>query len=656
MLYRRLCEGLNTKGDLVPHDFDLSMFIGAHKAWFISIHNYTEEHNTRFLERGSIAGIKDVIATRLVWDFDDKNNIENARQDAATLCFRLIQKGIPENALKIAFSGKKGFGVEVDITTQLSLAEFNAITGSLGGDLATFDTTMGDAPQLIRVLGSKHDETGLFKTPLTFSQLNTLSIDDIKQMATSIENITEEFNWYSVDLPEEILSLKNNITTKKVVKVEENPEIKELSLEGKPKFLTNCRWALQNGFFGEGDRSHAYLCLAATYKNIGFSIEHVYRILKGTKVLQQQKHPEEDEFTDEELYNNIVTQVFGPYWGNGQYSCREEGSWLHGYCQSLGTCKCGKEESEALKPKTFLDVANKFKDQVVNIEKNTIITGIKSIDEFLFISTSTNLGILGAPGAGKSAIALNILANTSKMGVPSVFANLDMASTRMFEKACYKVTGLSRYDLYQAFKNNKEQPILDKMKEEFGNVNFLSKTAPTVADIRQYVLNCEQERGEKVKLVMVDYFERVMSEMDDENAGSKRIAGELQDLVEDLNVCLITVVQPRKDALAGGIDSPIYDYTKIKGSGLIYQSMRSILSLWRPFYNPKDFSKDKYMQMAVLKNDFGELGEFQFSWDGKTGEIHELTEFQIQELCDKLQEKEEQKKLEAEQKKISWRS
>ena len=93
----------------------------------------------------------------------------------------------------------------------------------------------------------------------------------------------------------------------------------------------------------------------------------------------------------------------------------------------------------------------------------------------------------------------------------------------------------------------------------------------------------------------------------------------------------------------GGADSPIYDYTRIKGSSFVYQAFRIILSLWRPFYNPKDFSNDKFMQMAVLKNDLGELSEFAFNWHGKTGAISEMEDFQYDELNRMLREKESEK-------------
>lgn len=242
-----------------------------------------------------------------------------------------------------------------------------------------------------------------------------------------------------------------------------------------------------------------------------------------------------------------------------------------------------------------------------------------------------------------TALALEILKNTSKSGVISVFASLDMHRNRLFEKLLYKTTGLSRDELYQKIKDEGIDSVTQKIKEDYANVYFYDRSCPTVEDVRRFCEKVQEETGQPVKLVMVDYFERINSERSEETAASKDIAGQLQDLVNDLNVCLITLVQPNKFSLSGGPDAPIKSYTAIKGSSFLYQSFRSIISIWRPFFTPEDKDKDKYMQMGVLKNDLGELGIYNFSWNGKRGEIHELTEEQEYEMNELLRQKEARK-------------
>jgi hypothetical protein len=632
MEYRRLTNGLNDRGILIPVDKDVFEFIkDNNNDYYLSIFKYNEEHKQLFQETGTVAGVTDVTTDRLCFDFDNEFEPDEARKDTITLVERLMNKGIDKRNIQMTFSGNKGFGVELNLDKSLTPKQMKSLAFELAEDLENFDVKIYNASRVLRIYGTKHQKTGLYKIPLSYQQLKELSVDNIIELAKNPPEYNPEFEWNRVSLA---VSEKVEQQTKKTT-VEPLPEHLDYSM--KPKFLTNCRWSIQNGYFKEGDRSTALLCLASTYKNLGFDLEHVYRLLKGTAELQARIN-NSDRFPDEEIYNNIVMQVFGPSWNNGQYTCREKGNWLQTYCTHLDH-PCNHKAEDELKPRTFLDLTDSFKEYVKNIDKNTIHTGLPSIDKYVFLSTGANVGIIGAPGSGKTSIALEILNNTSKAGVKSVFASLDMAKTRIYEKLMYRLTGLSRQELYQSFKDDAEKPFLDKLKAEFGNVNFFKKSSPTVQDIKDYVIKCQEETGEKVKLVMIDYFERVNSDVGDDTAASKRIAGELQDLVDDLDVCLITLVQPNKNALFGGPDQPIYDYTKIKGSSFVYQAFRIIMSAWRPFYNPKDFSNDRFMQMAILKNDLGELSEFAFNWEGKRGFLSEMEDFQRDEFEDLLRQK-----------------
>lgn len=638
MLYRRLVSGLNDKGKLIEHDKNpLDLITNIEKDHYISIFKYNEEHKDVFQTNGTIAGITDVTTDKLVWDFDNEFEPEDAKNQSIILVERLISKGIDKRDIVISFSGLKGFCIEINLNTEISIKDLKNIAFDLASDLGkSFDTKIYNASRVLRVITTRHQKSGLYKTPISFDQLKTLSIDEVMNLAKNEPIFNEqEFRWNRVDLPQSLLKAKSIEITKEKVK----PLLPELDYTTKAKFLTNCRFSLQSGYFEEGDRSTALLCLASTYKNLGFDLEIVYRMLKGTAELQSRIHNCE-RFPDEEIYNNIILQVFASTWKNGQYSCREKNSWLQTYCTNLDH-PCNHKEQDELNPKTFLDLKDDFKHYVQNIDKNTIHTGLPTIDKNVFLSTGANVGIVGASGSGKTSIALEILENTSRAGVRSVVASLDMAKNRIFEKVLYRLTGLGRKDVYKLFQDNKEQEVLKVVKEAYDNVNFFKKSSPTVQDIKEYVLKCNEQHEDKIKLVVIDYFERISSDFGDDTAASKKVAGELQDLVDELDICLITLLQPNKNALSGGPDSPIYDYSKIKGSSFLFQSLRVIMSCWRPFYSPKDFSNDKFMQMAVLKNDLGELNEFSFNWQGSRGKISEMEDFQRTEFEALIKEKSE---------------
>lgn len=618
MQYVRLAEGLY-KYKLIPAKDAIWDHIQNNDLdYYSSIYEYNDEQYEHWKKTASLAGITDVTTSKLIFDFDDAVNLENAKKDTLTTIDRLVEKGIPKDKIQISFSGSKGFGLQVDTDQTLTPDDFKSITRGISGDLKTFDTSVSDAQRIVRVVGTKHPKSKLYKIPLTLNQISSLNVDDIKSLAKNLDDkFVEVINsWSSTSLPESFKQLKQK--KKEQSKMESQIIVTEgLDMSAKPKWLSEAKWALQNGFFGEGQRNGAFMILASTYRGQGFDKVVTYRMLKGVAEIQAKRN-NVTPYDNSELWKNIINVVYSPSWKGGNYSY-DNTPLLQEVTKNLGlrVPSIGEEN-----PKFITDITGKFKHYVKNIEKNTIKTGIKSLDRGLFMSTGMNIGLLGAPGSGKSSLALEILRNTSKNGVKSVFASLDMSSTRIYEKLMYKLTGRSRDEVYKSFKEDKEEEYIKLLEENYGNVFFYDKSSPTVKDIREYILKCQEQSGEKIKLVMLDYFERLSSDINDDTAASKRVAGELQDLVNDLDICLITLVQPNK--MSGDMSQPILSYNNIKGSSFLAQSFRMILSIYREGFTPIDSSQDRFLTVNVLKNDLGESGSYDFSWNGKRGEISDL--------------------------------
>ena len=402
-------------------------------------------------------------------------------------------------------------------------------------------------------------------------------------------------------------------------------DISTIDMKARPKGIDEARFLLLNGFFRSGERNHSMLCLASTLHNLNYPLEVTRGMLNGAAELQSSRTGE-SVFPEREV-DLIINQVYGPNWKGGQFTTRDPNNWLAQYVKKMGL---NVKENEG--PETLDGIEAGFTSYLNNIEKNTIKTGIDLIDKAMPITVGSNIGVVAAAGAGKTALALKILRYNSENGIPTVFASLDMHRNRLFEKVIYNVTGLSREDVYAKFKSGKGKELTDLVKKHYGNVWFYDRSSATVEDIKNYVLAVEQKTGEKVKMVMFDYFERINCDVSEDTAASKKIASQIQDMVNDLDVAAITLVQPNKFSLGGGPDTEIKSYTSIKGSSFLYQSFRGIISLSRPFYTPATKELDKYMVINLLKNDLGELDRFEFGWHGKTGEIYELEDHEKDEL------------------------
>ncbi len=973
LYYQNFKQSVNSLPNLIPYGEPTK--VNPELDYYVSIFQYTEDQRKQVEANKSVKGIRDVSTDFLYFDFDKKDNLELARQDAVKLSKRLVDDGVDPEQIKAAFTGQKGFSVEVKLNRRISNDQFKAAVQKLAGDLETFDLSVMDPPRIVRVDNTKHPKSGYYKIPLTVYDLDELKIKDIINM--SILNTTLNKTFKAVSLPEKYFKTE--------VKKKEKPKLSndlEEALEKIPKGWKPYKHALAMGFFESGERHSALMVIAATCRGLGYSKDQAYYICKAAVKAQAARNGGE-EFPKEELYENIIDQsVYSETWEGGQYSPATN-PWLKKYCERMGFEVKKEEETKA---RRIQDIQDEFKHFVDHIEENTILTGIKRLDAALPITIGMNLGIVGAASSGKclgkdtpvlmfdgtikmvqdikpgdqlmgddstprnvlttctgeeqlykvhqangnsyvineshilslkcglqrkgsraekfkkqvldielkdylneskefkkyykgykvgvefkeqttninpylmglwlgdgdknepritnndrpilnelkyissemrmgysiiedkrngvttftfknifkswqrpnqlelllkedkvlgnkhipesyllnsrknrllllaglidsdghysstghyeitladknlaeqiqfltrslgfkstltikeggceykgewrpgiyyrlyfngkdlkdipvilerkkckhqvvreilstsikveklevgnyygfeidgnhrfllgdftvthnTALALEILKNTSKAGVISVFASLDMHRNRLFEKLLYKTTGLSRGDLYAKIQAGEIEEITKKIKEDYANVWFYDRSCPTVGNIREYIEEVEAETGKKVKLVMLDYFERVNSDKSEDTAASKDIAGQLQDLVNDFNVAMVTLVQPNKFSLSSGPDKPIKSYTAIKGSSFLYQSFRSIISIWRPFFTPDTAADDKYLQMAILKNDLGQQAMFNFAWNGKLGEIRDITEEEQAEMDYLLQQK-----------------
>jgi hypothetical protein len=615
---------LTTAGppNLIPYDLELPK-LDSNKDYYVSLFQYSQDQKQIADTRKSVAGIRDVSTNKLYWDFDSKDNLETARQDALKLITRLIDNGVDPDNIHTSFTGFKGFSVEIKLATRISNPQFKAAVVRLAGDLSSFDHSVMDPARIVRVDNTKHQKSGLYKIPLSVYDLDEKSVDQILVLAKQTRDIQNTIQLSS--LPEKLF---------KVEEKKEKPKVETEELSKPPRGWKDYKWSLASGFFDSGERHDALMVVAATCRGLGYDKTTAYHICKAA-IEKQAARSGNDKFDKSELFENIIDKsVYSENWNGGQYSPANS-PWLKKYCERMGFQVKKEDETKA---RRIQDIQDEFKHFVDHIEENTILTGIASLDKALPITIGMNLGIVGSASSGKTALALEILKNTSKAGVISVFASLDMHRNRLFEKLLYKTTGLSRGELYARIQGGEIEEITKKIKEDYANVWFYDRSCPTVGNIREYIEEVEAETGKKVKLVMLDYFERVNSDKSEDTAASKDISGQLQDLVNDFNVAMVTLVQPNKMSLSGGPDKPIKNYTAIKGSSFLYQSFRSIISIWRPFFTPDTAADDKFLQMAILKNDLGELGVFNFAWVGKRGEITECTEEQEAEMNYKLEQ------------------
>lgn len=633
--YQAVRETLASKPVFIPYPSKIPA-PKKDKDQYVSLFQYDQTQKELAETNGTVSGITATTTDKLYFDFDSKTDLSKAKEDSLTLVNRLVQKyNVDPDHIHASFTGCKGFSVELRLAERISNPQFKAAVQKLAGDLSTFDHVVSDPNRIVRVDNTRHQVTGNYKVPLELYELDELSIVEIVERSKSPRTVS------TVMTPVKLDADLFKFVEKKKEKQPVTGDVKT-ALETKPRHWKDYKWALVQGFFEPGERHTALMIIAATCRGLGYDKNTAYYMCKSA-LKKQAERTSTDEFPKEELWDNIIeNSVYSDTWEGGQFSPATN-PWLAKYCERMGFESDQKEESEAPSI-TLTDMSVDFGRFSKDFEKNILKTGIKELDENATLTVSTLNGLLGQPGAGKTSMAINYLRNTSMAGIGSMFFSLDMGKQIVYSKLVQKITGLDFKESINMYREDprRAQEVADKLQEEYKNVGFNFRSGTSVADIRRAIKEQEAQTGQKVKLVVVDYLECLQSTLSDPTAGAGQIAGQLKDVANEEEVCILLLLQTQKHSTPD-IGDPLLSLKQVKGSSVVEQSCSTILTLWREGYSPKYANDDKYISFAVVKNRFGGLWSGDFAWNGLRGDIRSLTEEEHDNLKSFRRRKKEEK-------------
>lgn len=609
----RLTKTLNNKGILVKPE-DIHKYIDNPEIdHYVSTYYYNQDHYNTFQTVGSIKGIKDVFTDKIWWDFDSKDNLKFARKDAITLVERLTAKNIDSDSLEIFFSGNKGFNVILNISKEINRKQVETIALKFAKDLQTFDTTLYDESQLLRVPKTKHQSSEYYKTQISFDELKTIKFDNLFEIAKQkTDNVLRKFT--KVDLSDDLFEVEE---VKKEFKTNAEPEF---DLNNKPRGWKASKWALMQGFFKGGERDNSMMILAATCKAAGYDNITTYYMCKSALKKSWERYGEGD-FTKEDLWAKIE-QVYSDGWKGGQYSEKED-AFLQKKADELGIKELTSTDTVDIK-----GALNLFKNYAKNIDELTLKTGIDELDKKQRITVGMSWGIIAAAGTGKTSVALQILHSMSKNGELCIFFSYDMYAPHVIQKIIQR--HWSDKDnievIFDKYKNGDKEYVekVEKLiTEEYPNVEFCFESGQSFDDIRSTIRNVESKRGKKCRFIAIDYNELVINDVSDPTQSSNHTAQKARALAATEQVCVLSLFQPNK--ASGDPSSEIKSYLNAKGGQTIGASVSFMLGVSRPGYNPRDPDNDRYMSLNVVKNRMGAIFYLDLYWDGYKGSIRALT-------------------------------
>ena len=277
------------------------------------------------------------------------------------------------------------------------------------------------------------------------------------------------------------------------------------------------------------------------------------------------------------------------------------------------------ERIEQLSVKTENTLKNqllKFVDNFLSDEpKNFIKTGLENIDRQIIGFEPTQLIILGArPGAGKTAVALNMMYNIARNGYPVTFFSLETTDQKILERL---VSSTSNVDMLKIIQKtnisdkeaNRVMQAVDKIDKLHGTgFEIIDKAHVTQQDIRQAAM----KQYDKPQVIFIDYLQLLNPDKSqkDRRLDVEKISRDLKIIAKENNCVIVALSQ-----LSRGVESrqnkrPML--SDLRESGSIEQDANMVMFLYREDYYD-EMLQDKEtgvseVECNVAKNRDGVVG------------------------------------------------
>lgn len=574
-------ENINHRNTILElSEFKNEKNVEAYRSLFL----FEEELKTWVQNTGSVKGFEGRhISDFLIFDFDGED-LSAVKNEAINFCLYLeANYDLNKEFIEIFFSGSKGFHICIPmecITENLSPAldfwktyKSLAIEISRGFNFA--DTSIYEIRRIIRLPNSLHPKSKLYKVPITFSELKSKSVDEIKIIAQRPREIEKDID---LELNENLLELYNKLKNKKAESIQPKPAEKKSD-----ELLT----ILENGA-SEGNRHLSLVRITSALMERGITYDFILAILKNWN-----------------LKNKPVLTIE-----------RLE-------AESKAVFETKTKAVDSLKIYSLRDAANEYRDFVLKQESRKVNIGYPLIDKKLrAILPGETCCILGKTSVGKSAFLQNIGLNYAKKGEPVLFFSLEMPITSVFERSVQINSGLTGFHIEAGIreKNLDVYRECEKTFIAYPNFNTITKSGLSLEDIKVGIIKSEEAYKQKTGLVLIDYLGLVKGKGKDIYEKISEVARGMKDLAKEMDVPIIFLSQVTK---------AFSEYTELelgaaRDSGAIDEASDFILGLWKEKDNrPEEDQLNIPLMLGILKNRKGGLGKIEISLEKKSLKVNE---------------------------------
>lgn len=274
------------------------------------------------------------------------------------------------------------------------------------------------------------------------------------------------------------------------------------------------------------------------------------------------------------------------------------------------------------KPSRDLDRAAAYRltlREMENIQKEKKApgwaTGLSAIDDVLFGLKRKQLVVIAAqPGAGKTALALNVALACAKQEGTVYFCSHEMGVEDLTKRDMAISTGMAATKIELVNLQSQDWSALELQRDRPLKITFTDSPPETVGALRAACQKRKRRHG--LDMLIVDYLQLMTTSDDRKNKEQavSEISRGLKRIAMDLDVCVIALSQ-----LNRGVErNEMPTLNNLRDSGAIAQDANTVLMLW------SENEKQAPIRFAVAKNRSGKTGDGTVLFDRITQRFRNL--------------------------------
>lgn len=443
----------------------------------------------------SVAGYRGDCYADFVWiDIDRKDSPEQSLNDCKKLVTILKGLGV-DMGIRIYFSGSKGFHLAIPIEyikgpyPQKDLPVIlRFFTERLCGDVE-IDKDLYRHLNLLRLHNTVNKKSGLYKIRILESELLSLSIQEIKELAKNPRYLTEETDDEEIEFNESLSAIYKEALKEYEKWAERRAKQGDFSDKQDTNEVPNnrklCIWKLMRQGAKPGQRHDSMLRLAVHYRDEGFTENEVYALME-----EWNKKNEGTKVNSAEINSSIK----GVFKGGYDYGCFDpiKDDWCDKRCFIYpAKMKLDPEKHSDLKKELHMDkYISDVNILLHSYEKIVNNTEWISIAPWLPSMARSVRGYIGGivvfwlayTGIGKSMIKDNF---NRHIIIPSLNFELEQARSVLISRKLQIALSANSYEV-EKLVLNKQQNEIEKGLNVFKHIFTVDQPGMSVKDIEEY--------------------------------------------------------------------------------------------------------------------------------------------------------------------------